>query len=101
MKAGEKDEEQESQRCKKDKVSKKTENDNDLSTVLRFDALCPFTLYLHWCQLDGGDVGRVHHGLGAVGSVRQEALPLLRQPRELLLPRVEARVDPVLKVRRS
>lgn len=22
----------------------------------QFDALCPFTLYLHWCQLDGGDV---------------------------------------------
>lgn len=67
----------------------------------QFDALCPFTLYLHWCQLDGGDVGGVHHGLGPVGSVRQEALPLLRQSGELLLPRVEARVDPVLKVRRS
>lgn len=56
---------------------------------------------LHWCQLDGGDVGGVHHGFGPVGGVRQEALPLLRQPGELLLPRVEARVDPVLKVRRG
>lgn len=60
-----------------------------------------FRPYLHWCQLDWGDVGGVHHGLGAVGSVRQQALPLLRQPGELLLPGVEACVDPVLKVRRS
>lgn len=63
--------------------------------------LRPFTLYLHWCQLDGGDVGGVHHGLGAVGSVGQKALPLLRQPCELLLSWVEARVDPVFKVGRS
>lgn len=67
----------------------------------QLDALCPFILYLHWCQLDGRDVRGVHHGLGPVGSVRQEALPLLRQPGELLLPGVEARVDPVLEVRRS
>lgn len=63
--------------------------------------LLSVSLYLHWCQLDGGDVGGVHHGLWAVGSVRQEALPLLWQPGELLLPRIEARVDPVLKIRWS
>lgn len=77
------------------------ESVTDLSPVLRPDVHCPFTLYLHWCQLDGRDVGGVHHGLRTVGSVRQEALPLLRQPGELLLPWVKARVDPVLKVRRS
>lgn len=76
-------------------------NDNDLSTVLRPDALCPFTLYLHWCQLNGCNVGGVHHGFGTVGSVCQEALPLLWQPSELLLPWVEACVDPVFKVRWS
>lgn len=73
----------------------------DLSPVYKLVDLCPFTLYLHWCQLDGGDVGGVHHGLWAVGSVRQEALPLLWQPGELLLPWIKARVDPVLKIRRS
>lgn len=57
--------------------------------------------YLHGCQLNGGDVRGVNHRLGPVGSVRQQALPLLRQPRELLLPRVEARVDAVLEVRGS
>lgn len=67
----------------------------------QLEALCAFTLYLHWCQLNGGDVRGVHHGLGAVGSVRQQALPLLRQPGELLLPWVEACVHPVLKVRWS
>lgn len=56
-------------------------------------------LYLHGRQLNGGDVRGVNHRLGPVGSVRQQALPLLRQPGELLLPRVEARVDAVLKVR--
>lgn len=70
-------------------------------TCPQLEALCPFTLYLHGRQLNGGDVGGVHHGLGAVGSVGQQALPLLWQPRELLLPRVEACVDPMLKVRRS
>lgn len=60
-----------------------------------------FKVYLHGGQLDGGDVGGVHHGLGPVGRVCQQALPLLRQPSELLLPRVEACVDAVLKVRRS
>lgn len=68
---------------------------------LKLDALCLLLLYLHWCQLNGGDVGGIHHGLGPVGGVRQQALPLLRQPGELLLPRVKARVDPVLEVRRS
>lgn len=58
-------------------------------------------MYLHWCQLYGGNVGGVHHGLGPIGSVCQEALPLLWQAGELLLPWVEARVDPVLEVRRS
>lgn len=58
-------------------------------------------LYLHGRQLNGGDVRGVNHRLGPVGSVRQQALPLLRQPGELLLPRVKARVDAVLKVRRS
>lgn len=76
-------------------------HDNDLSSELRPDALCIFVLYLHRRQLDGGDVRGVHHGLGPVGSVSQQALPLLRQPGELLLPGVEARVDPVLKVRRG
>lgn len=60
-----------------------------------------FKVYLHGGQLDGGDVGGVHHGLGPVGCVCQQALPLLRQPGELLLPRVEARVDAMLKVRWS
>lgn len=82
-------------------ASDKRESVTDLSPVLRPDVHCPVTLYLHGSQLDGGDVGGVHHGLRPVGSVRQEALPLLRQPGELLLPRVEARVDPVLEVRRS
>lgn len=77
----------------------------DVSDVImicrQLEALCPLTLYLHWCQLDGGDVGGVHHRLWAIGSVRQQALPLLWQTGELLLSRVEACVDPVLKVRRS
>lgn len=60
-----------------------------------------FKLYLHGCQLNGGDVGGINHRLGPVGGVCQQALPLLRQPGELLLPRVEACVDAVLKVRRS
>lgn len=52
--------------------------------------------YLH-----GRDVGGVHHGLGPVGRVGQQTLPLLRQAGELLLLRVEAGVDAVLEVRRS
>lgn len=60
-----------------------------------------FKLYLHGRQLNGGDVGGINHRLGPVGSVCQQALPLLRQPGELLLPRVEAGVDAMLKVRRS
>lgn len=62
---------------------------------------CALNSYLHGCKLDGGDVGGVHHGLRPVGGVGQEALPLLRQPRELLLPWIEARVDPVLEVGRG
>lgn len=94
---------------KKDVVRDLGENKNirkgDVSDVImiyhQLGALCLLTLYLHWCQLDGGDVGGVHHRFWAIGSVRQQALPLLRQPGELLLSRIKACVDPVLKVRRS
>lgn len=63
-------------------------------------AVCSHS-HLHGSQLDGGDVGGVHHGLRPVGRVRQQALPLLRQAGELLLARVEARVHAVLEVGRS
>lgn len=57
--------------------------------------------YLHGGELYGRDVGRVHHGFGPVGRVGQQTLPLLRQAGELLLVRVEARVDAVLEVGRG
>lgn len=55
--------------------------------------------YLHGRQLDGRDAGGVHHGLGPVGRVCQQAVPLLGQARELLLLWVKPGMDPVLKVR--
>lgn len=58
-----------------------------------------FARYLHRRQLDGSDAWGIHHRLGPVGRVRQQAVPLLRQPRELLLPVVKASVNPVLEVR--
>lgn len=54
--------------------------------------------YLHRSQLDGSDAWGIHHGLWPVGRVCQQTVPLLGQPRELLLPVVEAGVDPVLEV---
>lgn len=56
-------------------------------------------MYLHRGQLNGRDVGRVHHGFGPVGRVCQEALPLLRQPGKLLLTGVKPCVHAMLKVR--
>lgn len=67
----------------------------------RMLAAAAVSSHLHGSQLDGGDVGGVHHGLRPVGRVRQQALPLLRQPGELLLARIEARVHAVLEVGRS
>lgn len=58
-----------------------------------------FARYLHRRQLDGSDAWGIHHRLGPVCRVRQQAVPLLRQPRELLLPVVKASVNPVLEVR--
>lgn len=71
-----------------------------LSLKLAGASVCSHS-YLHGSQLDGGYVGGVHHGLGSVGRVRQQALPLLRQAGELLLARVEARVHAVLEVGRG
>lgn len=58
-------------------LEQQTGRGNDSFLALRADTVFVFVLYLHWCQLYGGDVGGVHHGLWPVGSVRQQALPLL------------------------
>lgn len=87
--------------CRTNDDNSRCGHGNDLSLAPKPNAICKFVLYLHWRQLNGSDVGGVYHGLGPVGSVGQQALPLLWQSGELLLPWIEACVDPVLKVRRS
>lgn len=58
----------------------------------------PKAAYLLRAVLDGGDADGVHQRLGPLGRLLDDALPLARQPRELLLLLVVARVDAVLEV---
>jgi len=52
-------------------------------------------------RLHGGDDGGVDEGLGPLGRVLDQRLPLPRQPHKLLLLLVEVGVHAVLEVRRS
>lgn len=55
-------------------------------------------IYLLRARLDGRNAHWIHQRLRPLGRLLDDALPLPRQPYELLFLLVIARVDPVLKV---